>query len=93
MIEEGIETYKTDWVVYIIRCSDDSYYTGISNNIEARVKKHNAGKGAKYTRSRRPVELIWSEPARNRSEASKRECEIKKMKRIDKIALISVSSV
>lgn len=82
----------TGWVVYIVKCSDGTYYTGISNNVEARVGKHNTGKGAKYTRSRRPVELVWSEPAKDRSAASKRECTIKKMKRSDKIALISVSS-
>lgn len=79
------------WVVYIVRCSDGTYYTGISNNVQARVGKHNSGKGAKYTRSRRPVELVWSEPAKDRSAASKREYKIKKMKREDKLRLIGES--
>ena len=77
-----------NWVVYIVKCSDGTYYTGISNNVQARVGKHNSGKGAKYTRSRRPVELVWSEPAEDRSTASKREYKIKKMKREDKLRLI-----
>jgi putative endonuclease len=65
------------WSVYILRCRDGSLYTGISTDIEARLKTHNAGKGAAYTRSRKPVTLVWSEAAKTESKARKREAEIK----------------
>lgn len=81
------------WFVYIIECRDGTYYTGISNDVEARIKKHNSGKGAKYTRGRGPVTLVWSERARDRSSASKREYNIKKKTRDDKIRLIMMSSM
>lgn len=77
------------WYVYIVECSDNTYYTGITNDIEKRVSKHNSGKGAKYTRNRGPVKLLWSVESENRSEASKLEYKIKKLKRIDKIKLIN----
>ena len=75
------------WQTYIIKCSDDSLYTGITIDLEKRLAAHNAGKGAKYTASRRPVHLVYREGAANRSEASKRENEIKKLSRNDKLAL------
>ena len=75
------------WHTYIIKCNDDSLYTGITINLEKRLAAHNAGKGAKYTASRRPVQLVYRERAANRSEASKRENEIKKLSRNDKLAL------
>jgi len=77
------------WYVYIVECSDNTYYTGITNNIEKRVSKHNSGKGAKYTRNRTPVKLLWSVQSENRSEASKLEYKIKKLKRVDKEKLIN----
>lgn len=86
-------TEKKLWYVYIVRCSDGTLYTGISNNVEARVGKHNSGKGAKYTRARRPVELMWSESAGTRSDAAKREYQIKRMPREKKIMLFSMSSL
>ena len=49
------------WQVYIIKCSDDTYYTGITNNLNARIEAHNSGKGAKYTKNRRPVHLVYKE--------------------------------
>ncbi len=73
----------------MVRCSDKSLYTGITNNLEARIKQHNLGKGAKYTRSRLPVELIWFERKRNESYARKREAAIKKMTRADKEKLLA----
>jgi len=76
------------WKVYIVRCADNSYYTGISNNVAARIKKHNLGKGAAYTRGRGPVELAYSEDFPDRSSASKRECAIKKLARGQKEKLI-----
>ena len=75
------------WHTYIIKCNDDSLYTGITIDLEKRLAAHNAGKGAKYTASRRPVLLVYCEEAANRSEASKRENTIKKLNRYDKLAL------
>lgn len=76
------------WVVYLLRCADDTLYTGITTDIEARLKKHNAGVGAKYTRSRLPVVCAWQEQATSESNARKREAEIKKLTRIEKLHLI-----
>ena len=75
------------WQTYIIKCNDGSLYTGITIDLEKRLVAHNAGKGAKYTASRRPVRLVYREEAANRSEASKRENTIKKLNRDDKLAL------
>ena len=77
-----------DWTVYMLRCADGSLYTGIARDAAARLAAHNAGRGAKYTKARRPVAMIWSEPAACRSTASKREYAIKQLKRTEKLALI-----
>lgn len=75
--------------VYIVECADGSYYTGITRNLETRVAEHNnSAKGAKYTRSRRPVTLRWSESVANRSEAQKREHSVRSLSRLAKAALI-----
>jgi len=74
--------------VYILRCSDDSLYTGWTTNLEQRVRRHNEGKGAKYTRSRRPVQLVYHEEYDDKIEAQRREREIKKLNRKDKLELI-----
>lgn len=78
------------YFVYIVQCADESLYTGIATELERRVEEHNGSeKGAKYTRVRRPVKLVYSEEHPNRSAASKREYEIKKkMTRKQKLALI-----
>lgn len=77
------------YFLYILRCADSTLYTGITTDLDRRITEHNESeKWAKYTRTRRPVELIYSESFENRSEASKREYEIKKMKKIDKESLI-----
>lgn len=76
------------WTLYILKCSDDSYYTGITNNLEKRVTDHEGGKGAKYTRGRGPFKIIHTESLENRSEATKREIEVKKLNRADKEKLI-----
>ena len=76
------------WVVYILECSDGSFYTGISNNVEARINAHNASKGAKYTKSRLPVTLVFQENTFNKSESLRREIEIKKLTRKEKRELI-----
>jgi putative endonuclease len=77
------------WYVYIILCSDGTLYTGITTDPDRRVDEHNRGGAAKYTASRRPVELKYLETARNRSDASKRELAIKKMSRTEKFTLIN----
>ncbi len=74
--------------VYILRCSDGTLYTGYTNDLENRIKVHNSGKGAKYTRCRLPVKVVYYEKYETKSEAMKRECAIKKYKRIDKMKLI-----
>ena len=67
------------WVVYLVRCSENSLYCGISNDIKSRMMEHNSGKGAKYTRSRRPVELVGISPEMTKSEALKIEYRIKQL--------------
>jgi len=79
-----------NWVVYIVECADGSLYTGISNDVEKRIAAHNAGKGAKYTKGRGPVVLRFSEKVKNKSEALKREAEIKRMMRQGKEKLFDV---
>lgn len=76
------------WKVYIIRCADDSYYTGISTDVDMRIKMHNEGKGAKYTRGRGPVELEEAKDFGDRSSALKEEYRIKQLSRIKKEELI-----
>jgi putative endonuclease len=74
--------------VYILRCSDGTLYTGYTNNLEKRLKVHNSAKGAKYTRCRLPVELVYFEEYCTKSEATKREYAIKQLTRENKIKLI-----
>tara|TARA_B100000579_G_scaffold412303_1_gene403936 strand:- start:566 stop:826 length:261 start_codon:yes stop_codon:yes gene_type:complete len=77
-----------DWEVYILECSDGTLYTGISNNLPSRIEKHNSGKGAKYTKNRIPVALVYKETLKNKSESLKREIEIKRLSRSQKLDLI-----
>ena len=79
-----------DWTVYMLRCADDSLYSGITNDLARRLDEHNGNnkKAARYTRSRRPVNLIYREPCQNRSAASKREHQLKKLSRAQKLQLI-----
>jgi putative endonuclease len=75
--------------LYILRCSDGTYYTGITSEIERRIDEHNTSpKGAKYTRTRRPVTLVYHEICGDRSSALKREMAIKRLNRTQKMALI-----
>ncbi len=76
------------WYVYVLECSDDSLYTGVTNNLDNRIKVHNLGKGAKALRGRLPVSLIYQELYNTHSEALIREAEIKSWKREDKLKLI-----
>ena len=80
-----------DYWVYILRCADQSLYTGIAKDIERRLNEHNKGvNGAKYTRSRRPVSLAYLEVVSTRSDALKREIDIKKLSKSAKNTLVSV---
>ncbi len=79
---------EPDWFVYIVRCADDTLYAGVATDAQARVAKHNEGTGAKYTRTRRPVELVYVEPAAGRGAALTREHEIKKMSAAEKRRMI-----
>ena len=74
---------------YIVECGDGSLYTGWTNNLEKRIQVHNAGKGAKYTKSRLPVKLVYWESFETKEEAMSREYEIKHMKRREKLLLIA----
>ena len=73
---------------YILRCADGSFYTGWTTDPQRRLKAHNAGRGAKYTRARLPVELIWYEMHSSRSDAMRREAEIKQLTRAQKLKLM-----
>ena len=73
---------------YIVKCSDGSLYTGWTNNLEKRIKDHNAGRGAKYTKARRPVVLVYKEEFPTKQEAMKREWEIKRLSRKEKLSMI-----
>ncbi len=77
------------WSVYIVRCANQAFYTGITTDLKRRVKQHNTNRGAGYTRGFGPVRLVWSEPQPDRSSALKREAQIKKWPRAKKKTLLS----
>ncbi|HBR69299.1 MAG TPA: endonuclease [Rhodospirillaceae bacterium] len=77
-----------NWTVYILECGDQSLYTGITNDLEARISAHESGKGAKYTKGRGPFRLVYREKHKSRSAASKRETEIKSLSRNEKLRLL-----
>lgn len=81
-------TGAAEWSVYLLRCGDGTLYTGIAKNVETRVKAHQAGKGAAYTRTHLPVQLLYQETALTRSAALVREAEIKRLPRSAKEKLI-----
>ena len=76
------------WNVYILQCGDGSLYTGISTDVQRRLAEHRSGKGAKYTRSRGPLELVYEEECSDKSKALRRELEIKALHRTEKLKLI-----
>ncbi|MBI4706397.1 MAG: GIY-YIG nuclease family protein [Candidatus Omnitrophica bacterium] len=76
------------WHVYIVECNDSRLYTGITNNLDRRIKAHNSGKGCNFTKYRTPVKLVYSEDVLSRSQALKREARIKQLPREKKLALI-----
>jgi len=77
------------WFVYILKCKNNSLYTGITTNLTRRIKEHNSGSGSHYTKVFRPVKLIWNETHSSHSSALKREAQIKKWTRKKKLALIA----
>ncbi|USF25815.1 hypothetical protein N510_000731 [Firmicutes bacterium ASF500] len=81
------------WYVYILRCGDGTLYTGITDNIPRRLAAHQAGRGAKYTRGRGPLELVYQEEAPDKPAALRREIEIKRFKRTEKERLIKSQNV
>ena len=76
------------WFLYILKCSDHSLYTGITKDIERRFKMHLKGKAARYTRTRRPLEMVYQETCKTRTEALTRECAVKALPKAKKLALI-----
>ncbi len=80
-----------NWKVYMIQCSDDSLYTGITTDIEKRFAQHHTGKGAKFFYARKPEKIVYIEAHHTRSTASQRECEIKKLNRQAKLQLIATT--
>ena len=81
-------TPAKEWLVYILKCRDGSYYTGITNDLAKRLKAHTAGTASKYTRSRLPVRAVYRERLRTKSRALRRELKIKKLSREQKTLLI-----
>ena len=79
---------KGQYWVYIVECADNTYYTGYTPDIEKRIKLHNAGRGAKYTRDRRPVKLVWSKEYHQFKSAFKTERAIKRLTRLQKESLV-----
>ncbi len=89
----GNTPVKEDWTVYIVKCGDGTYYTGISNNVTRRLEEHKAGKGAKYLRGRGPLEIIFQTNVESHGTALKYEIKIKKLSRNKKTELISNPSL
>ena len=79
---------ESTWYLYILRCGDGTLYTGITTDVEKRLEAHRSGKGAKYTRGRGPLELVYQEECGDHSSALKREAEVKKLTREEKEKLI-----
>jgi putative endonuclease len=77
------------WRVYMLRCRDGSLYTGATNDLARRLAAHASGRGSRYTRSRLPVELAWSAPARGRGAALRREAALKRLSRAQKLELVA----
>ena len=89
---ERLSCTAVNWQVYIILCSDGSLYTGITTNMERRLRQHAGGKGAKYFWGREPLKVMYIEVDHTRSSASKREAEIKAMNRAEKSLLVAISA-
>ena len=79
------------WFLYVVKCKDTSLYTGITTDISRRIKEHNSQKGAFYTKNKTPVELVYQEAMANQSAARKREAEIKRLTRKEKLTLVGAA--
>jgi predicted GIY-YIG superfamily endonuclease len=79
---------ESKWYLYLLRCGDGTVYCGITTDVEKRLAQHRSGKGAKYTRGRQPLELVYTEECADHSAALKRELAVKALKREDKLALM-----
>ena len=91
-LAELAKSKESSWCVYILKCSDDTYYTGITNNIKRRIQQHETNKGAKYTKGRGPFSLVYQNNCKNRGEASQKEYAIKKLTLTEKITLITTNN-
>jgi predicted GIY-YIG superfamily endonuclease len=86
-----VATRNTAWWVYLVRCADGTLYAGCTPDVAARVEKHNLGKGARYTRSRRPVVLVWKRRCADKVAALRREYALKQLDRAQKLSLIATA--
>lgn len=77
-----------NWTVYILKCADETLYTGITTDLVRRLAEHNAGKGAKYTKGRGPLKVVYQEAYEDQSAALRREIQIKRLRRREKLALV-----
>ena len=89
--ENNLEISES-WYLYILECIDGTYYTGVTKDLMRRCEEHNSGKGARYTRTRMPVRLVYQEPCLNRSTALIRECAVKALSRKEKEVLVTLHS-
>jgi len=88
-VKRNFKLKQKNWFIYILRCADNTLYTGITTDIERRLKEHNAKKSVtRYTRTRQPLKLVYQENVESRSAAGKREVQLKKLKKIEKELLI-----
>lgn len=92
MIQRMKDDDGTEWSVYILRCGDGTFYTGVTKDVQARLATHNAGRGGAYTRTHLPVVLLYAEPGYSRASALRREAAIKQMSRPKKEKLIGTSA-
>ena len=88
MVNREVRALEGKWFVYILNCADGTLYTGITNDLDRRIKAHNAGTASKYTRVRRPVSIVYSEEVETKGDALRRELQIKRLTRSEKMAII-----
>lgn len=90
--EKRLRRKREKWFLYILKCGDNSLYTGIAKDPDHRFKMHAEGKGARYTRTRLPLEMVYREPCRSRTEALVRECAVKTLPKSKKLELIEAQN-
>jgi putative endonuclease len=88
IVNREVRALERKWFVYILNCADGTFYTGITNDLDRRIKAHNAGTASKYTRIRRPVSIVYSEEVETKGDALRRELQIKRLTRSEKMAII-----